>query len=374
METPFTIITTQAQLNDFVETLDNSPISLDTEFVRTRTFVANLGLLQVNQHGQITLIDPITIPDLSPFWEAIDSKDCILHASSEDLELIRDHKGDLNIKLFDTQIACAFLNMGASLGYAKMVEELEGVIVDKGESRTDWCARPLSEKQISYAAIDVLHLPDCLTKLENELKQKGMLEYFEDECQTTLDLKMMPVDADNAYKSLNNLVKLDRQGIAIIKALAKWRLQTAQKRNIALNFVLKAENLWLLAEYRPSDLDDLKRLHLHINEIRIHGNEILSIIKRVMSEDPESYPALATRLDKYPLYKTTFKAVKEEIKAASIKHDLPAELIGSKRVIHEYLTWLWKFDESTADQMPKLLKGWRQTIVGHLLNQTQANR
>ncbi|MDA7747313.1 ribonuclease D, partial [Psychromonas sp.] len=121
----FDTITTQAQLSEYVATLDNSPISLDTEFVRTRTFFANLGLLQVSQNKKITLIDPIAVNDLTPFWQAIDNKKCILHASSEDLEIIKQHKGDLNIQLFDTQVACAFLNHGNSLGYAKMVELIE---------------------------------------------------------------------------------------------------------------------------------------------------------------------------------------------------------------------------------------------------------
>ena len=121
----FEIITTATQLHDYIATLDDNPISLDTEFVRTRTYIANLGLLQVAQNQIITLIDPIAVGDLSEFWSALDGKECILHASSEDLELIRQHKGDLNLKLLDTQVACAFLNLGASLGYAKMVETLE---------------------------------------------------------------------------------------------------------------------------------------------------------------------------------------------------------------------------------------------------------
>jgi ribonuclease D len=371
MDTPFTMITTQEQLLDFIATLDNSPISLDTEFVRTRTFVANLGLLQVNQNGHITLIDPISIPDLSPFWEAIDGQDCILHASSEDLEIIRQHKGDLNITLFDTQIACAFLNMGPSLGYAKMVEDLEQVIVDKGESRTDWCARPLSEKQVSYAAIDVLHLPRCTEKLTKLLIEKDKLAYFEDECQMTLDLKMLPANPDNAYKSLSNIGKLDRQGLAILKALAKWRLLTAQKRNIALNFVLKADHLWLLAEYRATTLADLKRLHLYPNEIRIHGREIISIISNVMNEDKDSYPPLVIRIEKHALYKSTFKTVKATIQACAEENEIPAELIASKRFIHEYLNWFWKLDDDTVNHTPKLLKGWRFELVGHLLEKQQ---
>ena len=363
----FEIITTQAQLHDYITTLDDNPISLDTEFVRTRTYVANLGLLQVSQNQIITLIDPIAVGELAQFWSALDGKDCILHASSEDLEIIREHKGDLNLKLFDTQVACAFLNLGASLGYAKMVEMLEGIDVDKGESRTDWCARPLTEKQINYAAVDVLHLQPCLQKLKQQLAEKNMTHFFEQECQSILDLKMKKQDPDNAYKSLNNLFKLDRHGLAVIKALAKWRLLTAQARNLALNFVIKADHLWLLAHYRPTSIADLRRLNLLPNEIRIHGQAVLNIISDIEKQDADSYPPLVTRLVNFPAYKSTLKTMREKIKLCAEKHDLPIELIASKRIINEYLSWLWKLDEQqkkTADK-PKLLTGWRFAIIGH---------
>ncbi len=363
----FEIITTQAQLHDFITTLDDSPISLDTEFVRTRTFVANLGLLQISQNEKITLIDPIAVSDLSEFWLALDNKDCILHASSEDLEIIRQHKGDLNLKLFDTQVACAFLNLGASLGYAKMVETLQDVIVDKGESRTDWCARPLTAKQINYAAADVLHLQPCLEKLQQQLEEKKMSLFFEQECQTILDLKMKKQDPDNAYKSLNNLFKLDRHGLAVIKALAKWRLQTAQERNLALNFVVKADHLWLLAHYRPSSLEDLRRLNLLPNEIRIHGQAILNIMSEVEKQDESSYPPFVSRLVDFPAYKKTLKSMREKIKLCAEKHELPIELIASKRIINEYLSWLWKLDDLQKERAdkPKLLTGWRFELIGH---------
>lgn len=365
----FEIITTQAQLHEYIATLDNNPISLDTEFVRTRTFVANLGLLQISQNQIITLIDPIAVGDLSKFWLAIDSKDCVLHASSEDLEIIREHKGDLNITLFDTQVACAFLNLGTSLGYAKMVESIQGVTVDKGESRTDWCARPLTDKQINYAAIDVLHLEPCLNKLISLLKEKNMYSNFKQECQSILDLKMKKQDSNKAYKSLNNLYKLDRHGLAVIKALAKWRLETAQARNMALNFVIKADHLWLLAHYRPMSIEDLRRLNLLPNEIRIHGQAIISIIKEIEQQDENTYPPVVSRLVNFPAYKKTFKMIKEKIESSAKEHNLPIELIASKRIINEYLSWLWKLDEhqkKLADK-PKLLTGWRFEMIGHQL-------
>ena len=365
----FEIVTTTAQLHDFIATLDNSPISLDTEFVRTRTYLANLGLLQISQNDKITLIDPIVVGDLSPFWQAIDNKTIILHAGSEDLEIIREHKGDLNFTLFDTQTACSFLNLGASLGYAKMVETLEGVIVDKGESRTDWCARPLSDKQVNYAAVDVLHLHPCLDKLQQQLEDKNMARFFAQECASALVQKIEKQDPDDAYKSLNNVFKLEPQGLAVIKALAKWRLLTAQERNLALNFVVKADHLWLLAYYLPTSLGDLRRLHLLPNEIRIHGQQILSIIKQVLNEDESTYPPLMTRLIDLPAYKSTLKSIQDKIKNCAEEYDLPVELIASKRIINEYLSWLWELDgvQKEHSNQPKLLTGWRSELIGHQL-------
>jgi len=363
----FDIITTPAQLSDYLATLDNSPISLDTEFVRTRTFYANLGLLQVSQNKNITLIDPIAINDLTSFWEAIDKKECILHASSEDLEIIKQHKGDLNITLFDTQVACSFLNHGASLGYAKMVELIEGVILDKGESRTDWCARPLTTKQQHYAAADVLYLKPSLAVLKQQLIEKQMYDFFQQECELILQQKMKPLDPNKAYKSLDNLSQLDREGLATIRALAKWRLETAQARNMAVNFVVKAEHLWLLAHYRPTTKNDLKRLKLLPNEIRIHGDNILAVIANVAKEDPEGYPPLITRLVDFPDYKKILKSMRDKVKVCAEKHELPVELIASKRVINEYLSWRWKLNDEqrlTADK-PKLMTGWRFELIGH---------
>jgi len=301
----FQIITTQAQLHDYIMTLDNSPVSLDTEFVRTRTYTANLGLLQVSQNEKIVLLDPLSI--------------------------------------------------------------IKGIEVDKGESRTDWCARPLTDKQLSYASIDVLHLQPCLEYLQAQIEAKNMTQYFEQECQFILEQKMKKQNPDLAYKSLNNLFKLDRHGLAVIQALAKWRLLTAQKRNLALNFVVKADNLWLLAHYRPTSMDDLRRLNMHPNEIRLHGKAILAIINDVEQQDPEGYPQLTTRLVNFPAYKKTLKLLKEKIQACADKHDLPVELIASKRVINEYLSWLWKLDvhQKETAETPKLLTGWRFDIIGH---------
>ncbi|WP_413698587.1 HRDC domain-containing protein [Psychromonas sp. KJ10-10] len=218
---------------------------------------------------------------------------------------------------------------------------------------------------------DVLHLKPCLEKLTAQLIDKGMYEFFKEECQTTLDLKMKKVDPNKAYKSLNNLFKLDRAGLAVIQKLAKWRLKTAQARDLALNFIVKADNLWLLAHYRPTTVDDLRRLNLPHSEVRIHGKALLKIINTVLSQDPETYPPLVTRLVDFPAYKKTLKSMRETIQACADENQIPVELIASKRVINEYLSWSWKLtaEQRNKAEKPKLLTGWRLKLVGHKFKQ-----
>ena len=194
-----------------------------------------------------------------------------------------------------------------------------------------------------------------------------MTTFFEQECQMILDQKMKPVDPDKVYKTLDNLFQLDRYSLAIIQALAKWRLETAQARNLALNFVVKAEHLWLLAYYKPESMADLKRLNLLPNEIRIHGASILAVIAAVADKDPESYPQLVSRLIDFPEYKKTLKSIRKTIKECATKYQLPIELIASKRIINEYLSWSRKLNDQqrlTAPK-PKLLTGWRFELIGH---------
>ncbi|MEX8986810.1 ribonuclease D, partial [Salmonella enterica] len=134
--------------------------ALDTEFVRTRTYYPQLGLIQLFDGANVALIDPLGISDWSPLKAVLRDTGItkFLHAGSEDLEVFLNAFGELPEPLIDTQILAAFCGRPLSWGFASMVEEYTGVALDKSESRTDWLARPLSERQCEYAAADVWYL------------------------------------------------------------------------------------------------------------------------------------------------------------------------------------------------------------------------
>lgn len=160
-----------------------SAVALDTEFVRTRTYYPQLGLLQLFDGQQVSLIDPLTINDWAPMRDLLLNEDVTkyLHAGSEDLEVFLNAFNLMPQPLIDTQITAAFCGRPMSGGFASMVEEYSGVALDKSESRTDWLARPLTERQCEYAAADVWYLLPIASQLMAETDRAGWLPAALDE-------------------------------------------------------------------------------------------------------------------------------------------------------------------------------------------------
>ena len=180
------MITTDDALASLCEAVRAFPaIALDTEFVRTRTYYPQLGLIQLFDGEHLALIDPLGITDWSPLKAILRDPSItkFLHAGSEDLEVFLNVFGELPQPLIDTQILAAFCGRPMSWGFASMVEEYSGVTLDKSESRTDWLARPLTERQCEYAAADVWYLLPITAKLMVETEASGWLPAALDECR-----------------------------------------------------------------------------------------------------------------------------------------------------------------------------------------------
>ena len=137
-------------------------VALDTEFMRVDTFYPIAGLLQVGDGQRAYLVDPLVVKDWAPFAELLEDPAVtkVLHSCSEDLEVFLRLTGALPAPLFDTQLAAGYLNIGFSMGYSRLVKEVLDIDLPKGETRSDWLQRPLSETQISYAAEDAQHLAE----------------------------------------------------------------------------------------------------------------------------------------------------------------------------------------------------------------------
>lgn len=343
-----------------------SAVALDTEFIRERTFYPKLGLIQLFDGKQVSLIDPTVINDFSPFVALLADQKVIkvLHACSEDLEVFECAFNQLPTPLVDTQVMATFLNLGTSVGFAKLVLHYLDVKLDKGASRTDWLARPLSEIQLQYAAADVWYLLPIYQKMQTELAQTNWQNAVNEECSAFLTKREREEDLDKAYIKISNAWRLEPQQLAVLKLLAKWRAEEAQSRNLALNFVVKESNLYEIARTLPKNPSQLLDF-MHPNEVRRHGKKILRLVEQGLNTPMELYPAKIVRLVDEPNYKYSLKALQQKL--AEIRpFDLPAELVASKRQLNQLFNWHIK--GRSSDRLPELLCGWRKEYGKQLVN------
>jgi ribonuclease D len=223
-------------------------LAVDTEFMRTNTFYAKLGLLQIGVGHCSYLLDPLEIDDWAPF-EALCRAgivEFIFHSCSEDLSVFLSHFGFVPERIFDTQLAASFLGLGPSLSYAALVLLRLDAVIEKDVTRSDWLQRPLTDAQLRYAAIDVVHLIDLRNQLLSELHERNMSDWFVIECQNLIRTALNNESESSwsmLYRSLGNAWRLSSAGLILLRELSVWREKEARRRDKPKSWILKDNDL-----------------------------------------------------------------------------------------------------------------------------------
>lgn len=351
-------------LNSLIDDIAAVPyLYLDTEFVRVSTYYPKLGLLQLNLAGQNYLVDPVRV-DLSPVWNVLfrSDKTAVFHSCKEDLDVLLNTSGQLPAHVFDTQVAAAFLGYGSCIGYGSLVEQFCGVTLAKDQTLTDWLARPLTEAQCTYAAADVIYLQPLYERLQTELQQQQKWTWFQEEMVALLSAKQSTLDERELYKEIGNAWQLQPSELAVLRELTAWRLNTAIREDRPVSFVLKEDALMNLSRRKPETEAVLGECGLSPQQKRRYGQTILALIQTAKSSDEMHWPQPVKRIIDIPAYKSDFKQVKQVIAQAEKKYHVPSDIIGSRKMINQYLMWRYQPD-FYPDQTPKLLTGWRNELL-----------
>ncbi|MEW9799129.1 ribonuclease D [Alteromonas sp. CYL-A6] len=365
-------ITTNDALRSVCESASTkAAVALDTEFVRTKTLTPHLGLVQLYDGNQLALIDPRAVTDLTPLQALLENPSVIkvLHACSEDLEAFRSGLGTIPSPVFDTQFAAGLLDLGPSLGYARLVELLCDTVLDKGESRTDWLARPLSEQQLNYAANDVLYLLPAYEKLARDIDDVGKRDWVYQEVAFLAEKKQAVIPYDKAYLQIKNNWRLSPRQLTVLQALAGWRLKVAQQKDLALNFVFKEGHLFDIAQQLPASKMALAGLHgVNPHALRRYGETLLDLVAEALEafdaqSEAERLPRVLRLID-VPEYKKTLAALKALASELADQHNVAIEMMASKKQLNQLLKWYWfKQDETRAIGLrPDVLSGWRRAL------------
>lgn len=364
----YDLINTKDALHEYCAKISEAKVlAVDTEFVRTRTLLPKLGLVQVYDGEHLGLIDTVKINDLSPLNAILaDTKVLkVLHSCSEDLEAFRANLGLIPSPIFDTQIAAGLLQIGPSIGYANLIEKLQNVVLDKGESRTDWIARPLSTEQLRYAAADVYYLLPAYHQLSEQIESKGMTEIVLSEVACIGQKKTHTLPPEYAYLNIANAWKLSPKSRLALKLLAEWRLQRAREKDIAINFVLKEQVMVSIAMKLPSHVAQLSAIDGFLpRDIRQHGDHLLQLVSRASQADESECPLKIKRLIDFREYKKALSDLKQLCQEVSKANDIPIEHLASKKQLNQWLKWCWfEIDETEKMKLkPDIISGWRASL------------
>lgn len=340
-------------------------LALDTEFMRTETFYPEAGLIQLSDGHTVWLLDPLPISAWQPFAQWLESPNTlkVLHSCSEDLEVLQRLCAALPTPLFDTQLAAAFLGLGHSMGYARLVQEVLGLELPKGETRSDWLQRPLSEMQIRYAAEDTLHLFELYQALEARLDatKRGWLL---DDCAEQIAAARLSKDPREAYLDVKLAWKLRPQQLAVLRELCAWRETEARRRNVARNRLLRERSLWPLARFQPDNLVALARIEdMHPRTVRQDGETLLQLMAAGKAVPQSDWPE-TPEPPMGPEVSAVLKRLRNIGKAKAEQLAMAPEIMLRKKALEGLLRSGYKDGDY---RLPDDFNGWRKELFGEQL-------
>lgn len=337
-------------------------IAVDTEFMRTDTFYPIVGLLQVSDGDNVWLVDPLAVEDVSP-WVTLLSDPAVIkvfHSCSEDLEVLSGSYGVVPEPLFDTQIAAGMLGYGFSRGYAKLVNDVLELQLDKHETRSDWLQRPLSAAQCRYAAEDVYYLMKVYQVLADSLDSKGRMAWLQQEMAELVASARTPVDPDLYYRRIKGAWKLSASGLGLLKVMASWREREARASDRPRGHIVPDKVLLEVARLRPTDRQGLSRIEgMHPRILRRYGESLLALINDSAVEAVESLPEPLPREARQIL--SDCRALVEQ-RAEEL--DMAPELLVRRRDLEALVRGKLV---GNIELPPALAEGWRRQVIGEEL-------
>ncbi len=358
------IITTTEALAAFCATAATFPyVTVDTEFLRERTYYSRLCLVQLAHPGKgdegAVLVDPLAEGlDLTPLYDLFRNPAVVkvFHAARQDLEIFVVDRGIIPAPLFDTQVAAMVCGFGEQAGYETLVKKIAKAEVDKSSRFTDWSRRPLSDAQQKYALADVTHLRMIYEYLAARLEKTGRAAWVAEEMAVLNDpetYRTRPEDAWERVKTRTNSARF----LAVVRELARFREDYAQTRDVPRSRVFKDDALVELASTKPLTEADLAKSRLLLREARRGDIQegILAAIRRAVEMKPEDLPKVVHERDQLQVNPALADLLRVLLKARSDAEGVAPKLIASSAELDAI---------AAGERDVPALHGWRHEVFG----------
>ena len=331
-------------------------VGVDTEFMREKTFFAELCLVQISTGKHIYCVDPMAGNDMDAFWRDLMSNKWIVHSGRQDIEVVYQTAGLMPQSIFDTQVAAGLLGYAPQLGYANLVGELFDVEIAKTHTRADWSRRPLSDAVLHYAAEDVEYLLPAYDVLRERLDKQGRLAWASEDSALLLNAALYDIDPFLAIDRLKGARNLRGKRRAAASRLAAWRESEALRVNRPRQWIVKDSTLIELANTLPSNANELNQIEsLPAGLIRRSGKSIVAAITASLADENDYAPPLPPDESQ----KSLLKSMQELVTECADELGLAAETVASKRDLTAAIF--------SGGRKSKVLSGWRREVIGDQL-------
>ncbi len=354
-------ITTTEALSALCERLSGEEfVTVDTEFMRERTYYPELCLVQLGGTHEVAVVDAQAPGiDLAPLGALLAKPDVVkvFHACRQDIEIFLLMFDAVPAPVFDTQVAAMVAGFGDQVGYDSLVQSLTGGHIDKTHRFSDWSARPLTKAQVEYAAADVTHLRTLYEKLHARLKVEGRMGWVAQEMAVLAEPGTYRVDPDKAWERLK-LRTNNRRQIALVQAIAAWREREAQRVNIPRGRLLKDEQIPEVAALAPDTPEALTRAR-GVSAGFANGKSGVSLLAAVAAAkgmNDADLPKVERPRDVARASPALVALLKVLLNAAAEQNNVAARLVAGGDEIEALA-----LDETAPNP---ILEGWRREMFG----------
>jgi len=360
----YTVVSTTDELTQCCDALAGSPfLALDTEFLREKTYYPKLALIQVANATSTFVIDPLALDNLDAFFNLVNNPGItkVLHSARQDYEIFFHLQGKLPAPIFDTQIAASLLGYGEQIGYANLIKSLLNIEVDKSQTRTDWTRRPLNNKQLAYAASDVIHLAEVYPMMLNKLEELGRTDWLNDDFDQLTQVETFQVDKRSMWKKIKSANRLPAKKLSMIQELADWRETRAIESDRPRRHILSDEVIVDIVNQQPSSTTELKQIR-QINP-RLNENELkqlLLCIDRGRNKPESEWPRFERAHKPSAEQAAIVDVLSVIVQMNAAKNQISPAFICNKKDLVKIVT---------GDTDSPLYRGWRQKLVGQSIRQ-----
>jgi ribonuclease D len=373
------ILTKQRELDALCDRLSGCPeIAFDTEFVSEDTFHPELCLIQIATREEMAVVDPQTL-DVTPFWQllTVGNHVTVLHAGREELNFQLRSTSATPRNLFDVQLAAGFCSHEFPAAYGSLVNRFLKHKPRKGEQRTDWRRRPLTDAQVDYALEDVRHLLPLYDELSNRLAELERSAWFEEEIESWVANVTTAIDRRD-WRRVSGVGKLGPRELAIVRELWHWRYEEAERLNSPPKRLLRDDLLVEIARRKIDRPDQILAIRgLQRNALKRKADELAACVRRGLEAPTERRPK-SSRRDMPPQLDLLGQFLTPALTTICRRAQVAASLVGTASDVRDMIAHRMGFgppdDSRSPAEQPVLLKGWRAELVGNLIDELLAGK